>query len=807
MNEKRLLRLQLASMLALVFTLITIIGTGGYFIWQQIDNYLNDSQSIDHHTPEANYAHLDETLQMLQVRLQHQRFEQELNNTNNLRQPVEYIAKLATSLYNSEAKHHNLQQVQYLATEAVRTMLFGSDYVLAIYDQQGSLLFSNQPSEIAASPEWLGALRYAVSHPQSKGFGEVEDKLFFVKQLDELGWLVSLSITNNRLEARTQKTLLEDLLDIPVDDNIRLMVLHQNGHWLMYQDRPGFEGLHYSKLPPSEQQLAQRLLRQENFNDYHQSLVIRPFGNWILAAQLTPGSAPAALNERRQTLQNNIEQHAFNVVLVITPLLLCVLLLSGWVSRWLLKGFARSHAKLEESNQQLTIWAESDPLTGLPNRNLLRKRLEQALTQARRENCKLALMCIDLDRFKNINDSLGHAVGDELLIEVSQRLTNALGEGNTLCRLGGDEFVVLIEHLKHAEHAAKIADDLLKACATSYHLGGHELVITLSLGIALYPEDGIDSDTLFKNADAAMYHAKAQGRNTCQFFTLDLHDRVREHLELESRLRQALSRNEISLHYQPQIDLNSGQLIGCEALMRWESPQLGRIPPDKFIGVAEDSGIILQLGEWALFEACRQAMEWRAQGLPSLRMSVNVSALQFRHSNLALLVEQALQHTGLPAEYLELELTESVLAENLDQVKSTLDRLKQMGVHLAMDDFGTGYSSLAYLRQLHLDTLKIDRTFVNDLPNSEDCAALATAIVNMGEALGMRCVAEGIENDDQLSFLRWHGCHIGQGYFFSRPLDACNMRAYLANYTPPKFENELLPIPEDGFEDISLAWE
>lgn len=498
-------------------------------------------------------------------------------------------------------------------------------------------------------------------------------------------------------------------------------------------------------------------------------------------------------------------------VKIIAPLLFLVLAIG--MSDWLLKYIHRTEAFSEESRRQLQgqlqEWTELDVLTRLPNRIFLQSRLTQALHSARLETSQIALLCIDLDRFKNINDSLGHAIGDQLLIEVAQRLATHLEHKHIVSRPGGDEFVVLIEHLQNAEHAAQIADNLLKTVDKPYRIGEHELAVTLSIGIALFPEDGNDAETLLKHADAAMYHAKAQGRNTCQFFTLELHKRVREHLEIENRLRHALTRREISLHYQPQIDLETGRLMGCEALMRWENPQLGRIPPDKFIGIAEDSGLILRLGEWALFEACQQSMQWRNQGLPALRMSVNVSAIQFKQSSkLVKHIEHALKSSGLPASDLELELTESVLADNLNQVKSALERLKQLGIRLAMDDFGTGYSSLSYLRQLRLDTLKIDRSFVNDLPNSEDCAALTTAILNMAEALGMHCVAEGIENDDQLSFLRWHGCQIGQGYFFSKPLTAEAMAAFLTAYQPPPEYTSLTPELDDDAETLEdpRAW-
>ncbi|MNZ65665.1 Phytochrome-like protein cph2 [compost metagenome] len=450
------------------------------------------------------------------------------------------------------------------------------------------------------------------------------------------------------------------------------------------------------------------------------------------------------------------------------------------LSRWLAHRFARYQQDIDAGQARLRAWAESDPLTQLPNRARLHARLAQAIGHAEQSGLQLALLFIDLDRFKNINDSLGHAVGDELLIQVARRLSGAVRASDTVSRLGGDEFVILLENLPHAEQAALVAKALLQATAGQYLVAGHELAVTPSIGIAVYPADGADAETLLKNADAAMYHAKAVGRNNFQFFTAAMNTRVSEHLDLENRLRQALERHELSLHYQPQYDLDSGRLSGCEALMRWHNPVLGQVPPDKFIPIAEDSGLILVLGEWALHEACRQAMAWQAQGLPALPVAVNVSAMQFRHADLADQVERALRDSGLPPRLLELELTESVLAENLEQVGATLARLKQLGVRLAMDDFGTGYSSLSYLKHFKLDTLKIDRSFVSDLPDFGDNAALAITIIGMARSLGMTCIAEGIEASAQEEFLRAHGCSRGQGYLFSRPLSAAAMTELLA---------------------------
>ncbi len=424
--------------------------------------------------------------------------------------------------------------------------------------------------------------------------------------------------------------------------------------------------------------------------------------------------------------------------------------------------------------------AEYDPLTKLPNRTLLRDRLTHAIGLAARKGGKIAVLFLDLDRFKNINDSLGHAIGDQMLIEAARRLRSAVRGSDTVSRLGGDEFVVLLTELETPDHAAHVAEKLLQVVAEPFSLEGHELNVTPSIGIALFPEDGADPDALLKNADTAMYHAKENGRNNFQFFAPAMNVRVSEHLALENSLRQALTRNELALHYQPQFDLASGRLIGYEALMRWHSPTLGTVPPGKFIPIAEESGLIQPLGQWALNEACRQNAQWRADGLPVQPVAVNLSAVQFRHGNIVALIEQALRNSGLPPALLEVEVTESVLMEDIEQVAQTLQRIKRLGITLAIDDFGTGYSSLSYLKRIRFDKLKIDRSFINGLPDAADDAALTVAIIGMAANLGLGTIAEGVETEAQRDFLRRHGCRQVQGYLYARPLDAAALAERLA---------------------------
>ncbi|MFZ4285295.1 sensor domain-containing protein [Variovorax sp. HJSM1_2] len=430
-------------------------------------------------------------------------------------------------------------------------------------------------------------------------------------------------------------------------------------------------------------------------------------------------------------------------------------------------------SRLKASEAELAHLAHHDPLTELPNRLLFFSRLEHALKDASRANTHCAVLVLDLDRFKDVNDSYGHAAGDELLQHVAQRLQSRLRRADTLARLGGDEFALLMDDLPHPNDAARLAGELIAALTEPCHLSvGAEVSAGASVGICLFPQHGQTPQALLQGADAAMYRAKADGRGLYVFYSDDMTHAARERLSLESRLRRALAEGQFCLHYQPQVDIATGRIVGAEALVRWHEPVEGLIPPARFIPVAEATGLIRELGAWVLEEACRQGQLWRAAGLPPLRIAVNVSPRQFRHVDLATQVTQVLQHTGFPAEWLELELTESALMEREAEALETLQRLRALGIGLAIDDFGTGYSSLAYLKRFPLDVLKIDRGFIADIPNQADDMAIASAIIAMGHSLGILVLAEGVETPEQLAFLSGRGCNLYQGYLRSRPVPA-----------------------------------
>jgi len=429
-------------------------------------------------------------------------------------------------------------------------------------------------------------------------------------------------------------------------------------------------------------------------------------------------------------------------------------------------------AIVKRSLQKLDHLAHHDTLTGLPNRLLLQDRLDHAIRRAHRQGHCVAVLFLDLDRFKNVNDTLGHAAGDQLLRIFAARLTLQVREGDTVARLGGDEFMVLLEDYRASEDPRIVAQKLLDSLQDPLHIQGQQLFISVSIGISLYPDDGLTVDELVRNSDAAMYRAKQRGKNSYHFYTSDLTESARESLRLESSLRLALGRGEFVLHYQPKWNTLTGAITGVEALLRWQHPQRGLIGPGAFLDTLEDCGLILQVGKWILQEACRQAQAWRTEGLPPIQMSVNLSGQQITQGNLLPIITQTLAESGLDAHNLELELTEGFIMQQPDEAIGLLDALRETGISIAIDDFGTGYSSLSYLKQLPVQKLKIDRSFVRDIPADPDDMAITSAIVALGHRLQMSIVAEGVETNEQLAFLVSEGCEEAQGYLFSPPVSA-----------------------------------
>ena len=420
---------------------------------------------------------------------------------------------------------------------------------------------------------------------------------------------------------------------------------------------------------------------------------------------------------------------------------------------------------------QMTHSAEHDFLTGLPNRMLLNDRISQAIVLASRHNRHVAVLFLDLDGFKHINDSLGHPVGDKLLQSIATRLVDCVRASDTVSRQGGDEFVVLLSEVELSEDAAITARRMLHAVSQPHSIDQHDLHVTTSIGVSVYPEDGLDAETLIKNADTAMYQAKESGRQSFQFFKPAMNARAVERQSIEEGLRRALERQEFVLYYQPKVDLMSGAINGAEALIRWIHPTRGLIPPMDFIPIAEDCGLILSIGAWALREACAQSRAWTKAGLPTVTMAVNVSAIEFRDKNFLNRLFEVINETGLDPRLLELELTESVLMKHAASTAVILQSLREAGIRLAIDDFGTGYSSLSYLRKFPVDAVKIDQTFIRQI-SADDDTTIVKAVIGMARGLKLRVIAEGVETPEELAFLRAYRCDEAQGYYFSRPVPA-----------------------------------
>ncbi|MGR9013575.1 MAG: bacteriohemerythrin [Gammaproteobacteria bacterium] len=446
-----------------------------------------------------------------------------------------------------------------------------------------------------------------------------------------------------------------------------------------------------------------------------------------------------------------------------------------------------SRKAAEEEIKQLAFY---DPLTKLPNRRLLLERLKHSIEVERREGKRLALLMLDLDRFKAVNDSLGHSAGDELLQQVAMRISTRLRDVDMVARLGGDEFIVLLEDIAHAEDAARVAEEIILVLSKPFQLAqSNDVQIGASIGISLYPEHGASYEILMDHADAALYQAKDQGRGCYAYFSEDQTLAARERIALETRLRRAIEQQELRIFYQPQVDIASGRIVGAEALVRWQDPTEGLIPPLRFIPIAEESGLILEIGAWVLRETCRQGRLWLNAGLPPLTLAVNVSPQQFRRGDICDLVAACLSDTGFPAEFLELEMTESGLMENQDHVLELLNLLRAQGIRLAIDDFGTGFSSLAYLKHFPLDVLKIDKSFIDDIPHLQDDMEIASTIIAMGHILGFKVLAEGVETEAQLDFLRKQNCDSYQGYIKSPPVPAEAFIELLRDQAPDILRN------------------
>ncbi len=481
--------------------------------------------------------------------------------------------------------------------------------------------------------------------------------------------------------------------------------------------------------------------------------------------------------ERDRTIQTEVQRRRKDGVLIDLIVTMSALRNeAGDIEGYL--AIAADITERKAAEKRVEFLAHHDVLTALPNRLLVQDRFRQAAAYADREAKKVALVFFDLDHFKSINDSLGHSVGDALLVEIASRLKNTVRSIDTISRQGGDEFLIVLSNLPDADIIPAILSKYRNRLQEPFYIDENELPISMSIGVALYPDDGLDFDTLLKKADMAMYRAKDAGRNTYRFFDEQMNVEAMDQLRVRSGLRRALERGEFVLHYEPQISLATGQILGAEALIRWRHPEQGLVHPAKFIHIAEESGLIVPIGEWVLKEACRQGMAWKGQGLANITIAVNLSVMQFRRGDLEKTVIHALEESGMDPNLLELELTESVLIQDVENVLNSMQELKALGVKLSIDDFGTGYSSLSYLKRLHVDKLKIDKSFVRDLVGDVDDRAIVNAIIQIARSLNLKTLAEGAENAEVCSVLKSMGCEECQGYYFSKPLAAADFMAY-----------------------------
>ncbi|MBU6460620.1 MAG: EAL domain-containing protein [Proteobacteria bacterium] len=489
--------------------------------------------------------------------------------------------------------------------------------------------------------------------------------------------------------------------------------------------------------------------------------------HYQLAARGRPQNFEIAI---RHKLGHQVELNVINLPIVVQGQIVGVY------------GIAKDMTENKKTEKRLAWLAQYDPLTGLPNRNLFMDRLSQAINRTNRHAQSVALLFLDIDNFKQINDTLGHAEGDAAIRHMAGLLMSCVRETDTVARLGGDEFTVIMENVREKERIADAAGDILAALSQPFKLNAYEVVLSASVGITFYPEDALDNEGMLKTADIAMYHAKAQGRNNFQFYSSDLNVQAEKRMSLESELRRAIQREELVLFYQPQIDLRQNRVMGFEALLRWKPVQGEMRFPDQFVRLAEDTGLIVSIGEWVIETACSQMKALQKQYGQSFQVAVNLSARQFRHKKLLASIRQILERTGLEASSLDVEITESFLMDDIEHTGSVLHDLKQMGVSISIDDFGTGYSSLSYLKQFPIETLKIDQSFIRDVSVDPNDAAITSAIIAMGHSLNLKVIAEGVETSDHLEFLRKQGCDLAQGFFFSPALEYADLKGWIDQF-------------------------
>lgn len=806
-SPSRLLRLMVAGMLGGV--LLVTLGIAGYQSYQAHQQLREQRQEAQQQELEEYQLRLEYEVDALQHYLNDHLGQAENLLKQMAQEQVDAAFAVATGIY--QAAHNQLsdQQIQELIIASLRDMRFfqGRGYIF-IDGMDGECVLLPIAPHLEGTSLWdnqddhgyyiMRGLVESVSNPEKRGFSryrwyrpdrpdQMAEKIAYARQFEPFDWLIGSGDYIYQMEMDLLEVALRRIENLHLPAEGYIAVLDEQGRLLTSNASP----LDLGKLPQEIDDLHQQELvlqfldmaqqgggfieyfwNRPGYDGQYRKLsrvAWVPQTRWVIIAGGYPDLLVEQPSEEWRWLQGFLQEFPR----LMTPLLVIglVTLLAVLVyARWLGRLLAHYQDNISEQQTRLQQLAERDTLTGLPNRWLLGQRLLKAMDRAAAQQGQLALLVLDVDRFKNINDSLGHSLGDKILQILAQRLEKVLPPELTLARMGGDEFVLLSEQAGQLSQLAELVQQLLDAINQPIQVEYHQLVMTASVGIALYPDHGINQEVLFRHADTAMYQAKSRGRNRFCFYSREMGELVVGRLQLENDLRLAIQKEQqLYLVYQPQWDIHSDKMVGCEVLVRWKHPLKGLIPPDEFIPLAEETGLILPLGQWILRTALAQARLWRDQQLPDFTLAINLSTAQL-NVDLPRQIATLLRTYELPASMLELEVTETLLMTAQEEATALLGELKKTGVRIALDDFGTGYSSLAYLSRLPLDVLKIDKSFVDGLPDRKDDVVIARLIIRMAAQLGMITLAEGVENEQQLTFLKEAGCHLMQGYLKARPL-------------------------------------
>jgi len=803
----RLVRLMVAGMLGGV-----LLMTLGLVVYESLQAHLlvlaQQQQAIDLKL-EKYKQRMKYEAEAMQENLLYRFNQAEALLRETSREQVDIAYTTASSIYTTAKGKLSDEQIKKLIIETLRKVRFfqGRGYVFISSLEGESILLPTNPElegrSLIDSQDKNGVyvtrkLIEAVSSPTKQGYTSyswyepdhpdvMEAKIAYARQFEPYSWLIGSGDYIYQMEDQIRKEILARIKSLELPSEGYLIVLDEEGRLLTDTSSAKDVGLLPEEVnDPHHQQVIQTLLdtadqgggvieynwHRPGYEGLHSKIgyVTKvPETGWILVASGYRDAVLADYEKPASWFSSFVEKFTT----LTWPLLvigLITLFFAMLYARWLGRLLNHYQLNIHEQQNRLQTLAERDPLTDLPNRWFMGQALKQAMNEALNKDHKLALIVIDIDRFKNINDSLGHALGDKVLQEIGLRM-KACGEKEFfVARMGGDEFVLLVEPAGSYEELVNFTQSLLRAICKPIQIEQNQLVVTASIGIALYPEHGINQDILLRHADIAMYQAKARGRNCYCFYNRAMGELVIDRLQLENDLRKALEEEkELFLLYQPQWNLSTGKMVGCEALVRWKHPVRGLIQPLEFISLAEETGLILKLGDWVLRQALAQARAWQNQGLPAISMAVNLSTAQL-NTNLSEQVERLLKHYDLPASLLELEVTETLLMTAPEEATAIITQLKETGVRIALDDFGTGYSSLAYLSRLPLNVLKIDKSFVDGLPDHQDGVVITHLIIRMAAQLGLTTLAEGVETQEQLDFLKSAGCHLIQGYLKARPL-------------------------------------